>query len=131
MEMEMMKIFRLTLGMLICLSAVGCKNDVTAVWTGDTGIVPPSLHAPAGFAITPSKAQELAETHYGKKKVIQHIYSDSMNYYVVNGFPRPSPSEARKNGVKVNGTTGQCSRMDDTANQAPEDTVRKLADPQR
>jgi hypothetical protein len=59
--------------------------------------------------VSPSQAQDIAELQYGRKKTIQHIYADSHYYYIVNGFAGSSPSSAIKTGVRIDGTTGECS----------------------
>lgn len=108
----MKKRFRVFFGMLATLLAIGCQTDVKAIWTGGSGSVPASAVTPAGFTISPSEAQDIADKRFGKKKTVQHIYADSTHYYIVNGFAGSSRSSALKEGIRVNGKTGECSRMD-------------------
>ena len=111
MKEYMKKVSCLVFCVLIVLGAIGCHKEVAAIWTGNEGYVPISWPSPAGFSISPAQALAIAETHFGKKKVIQHIYADTTNYYIVNGFAGSSPTKALKEGVGVNGMTGECTRM--------------------
>jgi len=86
MEMKMKKMVRIFFGMLATLLAVGCQEDVKAIWTGGAGSVPAAAVTPTGFIINPSEAQDIADKRFGKKKTVQHIYADSTHYYIVNGF---------------------------------------------
>ena len=108
----MKKIFSLALATLATLLMFGCQRDMKAIWTGGSGSVPVSCAAPTGFTISPSAAQDIADKRFGKKKTVQHIYADSTNYYIVNGFAGSSRSSALKEGTRVNGKTGECSRTD-------------------
>jgi len=101
--------FNIALGFLMCLMIVGCQGDIKAVWTGESGRVPLSWPAPEGFTISPQAAQAIADKRFGMKKTVQHIYADSRDYYIVDGFFGSNHSKAAKTGVRINGKTGECN----------------------
>lgn len=94
------------------LILVGCHGDMNGVWTGDSGRVPVALSAPPGFKISPHEAQVIAEQEYGMRKTVQHVYSDSRYYYIVDGFFGASFSKSSKAGVRVDGKTGKHTRFE-------------------
>lgn len=100
------------LGLLACLLMVGCHGEIREVWTGGSGHVPTSAPALEGFKISPHEAQAIAQKRFGMRKTVQHVYADSRYYYIVDGLFGSSRSKAAKTGVRVNGKTGECERIE-------------------
>ena len=122
----MKPILAIATGILVALLSAGCHSDIKPVWRGSSGRVPASWPTPAGFTVSPSHAQDIAELHYGKKKTIQHIYADSHYYYIVNGFAGSSPSSAFKTGVIIDGISGECSQTNLTKANAASGKDKQL-----
>ncbi len=121
----------------VCRMGIGGVNrsgqdrkyaSLIAVWTSDQGNVLPYVSPPAGFTISPYRAQGIAEEKYGMKKVIQHIYADTTNYYIVNGFPRSTLSKAFSEGVKVDGNTGECTGIENKVDQGKKNGLSRVAE---
>jgi len=100
--------------------------------------VPESIQPVGRFRISPHEAQSIAEKEYGMRKTVQHVYSDSRYYYIIDGFFGSSRSRAAKNGVRIDGYTGECVTLEreegktvenkKKANKAQMATPRKLSD---
>jgi hypothetical protein len=98
---------------MLCLVVVGCTTvprDLQAVWT-EKAPPPADIAAPAGFAITPSKAYSVVfDSRALSLKHVWHVYADSRYYYVHDAFLGDSPRRAFAQGVRVDGQTGEIVR---------------------
>ena len=103
----MKQIITILAAALTIVATMSCNKDITEVWAESSGRVPPSWPTPPGFTISPSEAQTIADKYFGPRKNVWHIYADSTNYYIVDGFFGSSPSRAAKAGLKINGTSGE------------------------
>lgn len=90
-----------------CTSVRSCFDDVHCVWNGGSGSVPKTTPAPSGFEISPATAHMITEQHYGPRINVWHIYADSENYYVIDGFFGSNSARAIHDGLIINGSTGE------------------------
>ncbi len=83
-------------------------DDVHPVWLEKK---PPlkSMTAPKGFKITPFEAFEIVKQKPWSLslKHVWHIYADSRYYYVHDAFLGSNSSLAKRQGVKIDGQTGE------------------------
>lgn len=115
--MELRRAFLLTAGHAI-LGLCGCvmfhrvPTDFQPLWTPKDGAWPAkSMAAPAGFTITPHRAYEITRKGYYRSLKHQwHLYADSQYYYVHDTFLGDSAKEAHREGLRIDGRTGQVVR---------------------
>ncbi len=99
----------------ICLAFAGCAQppqDFRAVWT-QASLPPAGLQKPVGFKVTPRQACEtIAESNSLPLKHVWHIYADSQYYYVHDTFLSDGARRAHKQGVRIDGRTGELVRRE-------------------
>lgn len=97
------------IALLLALSLLGCATPqgITAVWTKPS--TPPlGMPAPEGFTITPAQAHSVVwDARALSLKHNWNIYSDSRYYYVHDTFLGSGPQRAFKQGIRVDGRTGE------------------------
>jgi hypothetical protein len=95
---------------LLCLLLTGCSSlekEFRPVWT-QAKWPPASQSAPEGFKVTPRQAFAIVgKSHARSLKHVWHLYADSRYYYVHDTFLGDSPRRVFKQGVRIDGRTGE------------------------
>ena len=108
----MMKI--LILATLLIIGITSCtsiKHDIQPVWK-KAGKPPKNLITPEGFYITPVEAVNAAQkSKLLSLKHIWHVYADSQFYYIHDIFLGSSPQRAYKQGLRIDGKSGEIKRQ--------------------
>lgn len=97
------------IALLIVLGLPGCTTprNIHAVWT-KPGTPPLDMSAPEGFTLTPAKAYSVVwDARALSLKHSWDIYSDSRYYYIHDTFLGSGPERAFKQGIRVDGGTGE------------------------
>ena len=93
---------------VVLFFVVGCSSSPRVVWKGGSGSPPALLPTPPGFSVTPAQAEAAARASRRLPvKVVYHVYADSQFYYVCDGFFGSSRRAAVKQGLQIDGRTGQ------------------------
>ena len=95
---------------VVCLLFLNCASgtrDMRSVWTQPSP-PPPDLSTPPGFSITPTQAYDIAlRSQMISLKHTWYLYADSQYYYVHDAFLGSSIGLAQRQGVRIDGKTGQ------------------------
>lgn len=102
-----MKSHHVALLLAFCLLGCAPIQDIHPVWTKPS--TPPlDMPAPEGFTITPAQAYSVVwDARALSLKHNWDIYSDSRYYYVLDTFLGSGPQRAFKQGIRVDGRTGE------------------------
>lgn len=99
---------RILTAVLILATPFGCASQPRPIFTGSQAQSLDVLPTPHGFLISPAKAEEIVRTTKRLSlKHRYHIYADDRFYYVCDAFLGSSGSFAARQGVKVDGRTGE------------------------
>ena len=101
---------KLTFIALLCAALSACQTvpqDLKPVWT-QTGKPAAGATAPHSLKVTPSEAFEIARESRGLSwKHHWHLYADSKYYYVHDIFLGDGPRRAFRQGLRIDGKTGE------------------------